>query len=337
MKQPREAEMKIGLDTLEEQPVSVESYGDKVSALLNLGDHPRNMPFAEIHKKMMSGKGEIFTRDRHISFKSNGGFTKLKEKETVNYSDVTGLEFNNASFWMEWKFSSSDDDFKIGLVFYGKVKGISPNDVFWYERDKFPERSGVFYRLISAVFPETGLLHELKADAVKRRLDDALDYFLGNRSLEDIGLEETLGNNLKPRYAAVQNAFGWYLAGTAASTDSTSDLWLDLFPHLNTIFAGMLEKLQEELLTVKGGVFTGEQQIYDAGEKFQRLSSIWYLRQIASLHFASKFLPEEENRPWPMKILAPRARLGMRNNRRTVNIKLPEPEVFQEAISRLRQ
>jgi len=82
-----------------------------------------------------------------------------------------------------------------------------------------------------------------------------------------------------------------------------------------------------------GNIFNRQQKICEADEKFQRLSSIWYLRQMASLHFASKHLPEDQTRAWPMKVLKPRAREGSRNNMKTLSIKLPEPEVYQEAIA----
>ena len=327
--------MNIGLDTLSTRQASVDQYGEKVAKLLNLGENPAEMPFALFEKKMLGGKGEVFTSHSYTSFKSNGGFTKLKKKVEVPYSDITSLEFNNASFWMEWKLSGDNGGFKLGLIYYGKVRGASPNDLFWYEKDEFPRRSEAFYSLLSAVLPKTGLTIELKPEKVRRRLDDALECFLGNRTLEEIGLQPVLGNSLRPRYAAVQNAFGWFLAGTAVATEDSRDGWLELFGRLDSIFARMIETLREEIITVNGGVLSGESRINEAGDKFSRLSSIWYLRQIANLHFASRYLPEEEVRAWPMKILIPRSRTGMRNNRTTVYINLPDEETFEEALSAL--
>ena len=63
--------MKIELNTLSEMPITIDSYGDKVSILLNLDRHSRDQPFALVEKAMFGGKGEIFTQDSFIKFKSN--------------------------------------------------------------------------------------------------------------------------------------------------------------------------------------------------------------------------------------------------------------------------
>jgi hypothetical protein len=57
-------------------PIAIDSYGDKVSNLLNLDRHPRDQPFALIKKALFGGKGEIFIQNRFIKFKSNGSFSK---------------------------------------------------------------------------------------------------------------------------------------------------------------------------------------------------------------------------------------------------------------------
>ena len=88
-----------------------------------------------------------------------------------------------------------------------------------------------------------------------------------------------------------------------------------------------------ECNTTMGNIFNREQKIYEADGKFQKLSSLWYLRQIANLHFASKYLPKDKLRAWPMKVLKPRARIYQRNSTSRLEIKLPTPEDYEEAIA----
>ncbi|OPL19481.1 MAG: hypothetical protein AVO35_10720 [Candidatus Aegiribacteria sp. MLS_C] len=64
-------------DTLSKVPAALDTYGARVSSLLNTGEDLRGLPFAFVEKKMLGGKGELFLRDRCIRFRSNGGFNKL--------------------------------------------------------------------------------------------------------------------------------------------------------------------------------------------------------------------------------------------------------------------
>ncbi|MBD3277924.1 MAG: hypothetical protein GF388_06475 [Candidatus Aegiribacteria sp.] len=325
--------MKIKLDTLEKSAAAVNSYGDKVTKLLNLGSHLREQPFAVIDRKMLGASGEVFTTDRYIEFKSNKGFSKLKKQETVNYSDVTKFEPSNRSNYLNWDFSTSDDKFTIGLIFYGKVKGIAPRNILWYDKEGFPVRSVAFYELLSNVVPKTGLTGELKTAPLKNTLQDAIAFFQGTRSAEDIGLKLNPGIAQYAEFYALQVAFSKFLAGTTLATESTTDAYLDIYRSLDNIYITILQKLKEEYNSSLGNIFSREQKIYEADEKFQRLSSIWYLRQMAYLHFASRHLSENEDNVWPLAILKPRARRFSRNNRDTVVIKLPDQEEYDEAIA----
>ncbi len=327
--------MKIELNTLSEMPIAIDSYGEKVSILLNLDRHPRDHPFALIEKAMFGGKGEIFTSDRFIKFKSNGGFSKLKKQETINYSDIAEFETFNSSTGLTWVLSGATGQFKIGLMFYGKVRGLNPWDIFWYDIDEFPVRSGAFYALLSEVLPRTGLTSDLKSSAVKRKLEEAIDIFEGSRDVKDLNLKLNLGDASYPRFTVMQRAFADFLAGTASATESTRDSYLEIFRDLDGIFMRILKHLMPEFNAGMGNLFTREQKICNADEKFKRLSSIWYLRQIANLNFASKYLSKDETQVWPMKVVQPRARTTTTGNRRTISIKLPELEVFEKAIESL--
>lgn len=327
--------MNYDQDTLDKNASSIESYGEKVSSLLGLGEHPRNIPFAAIEKKMLGAKGELFLKDRYVGFRSNGGFNRLKERTDVPYSEVTGLRTNSSSHFIDWKFTGSAASFKVGLVFYGRVKGINPRDIFWYELEEFPRRSGAFYSLVSVILPQTGLASDLKPAAVRRTLRDALEYFLGTRSIDDSGLKDAVGNSLYPEYSVMVEAFTRFLAGTAGASAESAGAFLDIFRDLDGIFADMVSHLRESMAGFNPGRFAGDRQVYDMGEKFERLSTIWYLRQIAALHFAGRHLGEEETKAWPIKILKPRAVERMSNNRRTVSIDLPGQEVFDETLKRL--
>jgi hypothetical protein len=327
--------MKIKLNTLSEMPLVLDRYGEKVSALLNLGSNLKDQPFVLIEKKLFKGKGEIFTSDRFVSFESNGAFTKLKKQKNINYSDIVQMETFNGSTGLEWKFSGAPGDFRIGLVFYGRVKSINPRDIFWYEVDDFPGRSLGFYRLLKEVLPRTGLTSTLGVSSVKRRLEEAIALFEGSRTLEDIGLKLEGENAKYPGFTALQHAFASYLAGSATATETTRDGYLEIFRNLDGIYVRILRKLMTEYNSKLGNIFNREQKIYEADEKFQRLSSIWYLRQMVNLHFASEYLPKEKTGVWPMKVLKPRALVRSANKTRTVSIKLPEPEIFEEAIAAL--
>jgi len=329
--------MQIKMDTMEKAPIAVDSYGEKVSKLLNLGSHLRDQPFAVIDRGMFGAKGEIFTTDQYIEFKSNKGFSKLKKKETINYADVTVFQPNNASHYLNWDFETADEKFTIGLVFYGTVKGINPRDILWYDKEGFPLRSAAFYKLLSSVVPKTGLTGELKTGPLKTALQNAIEFFLGNRSAEDIGLELNQGNAQYAEFYALQTEFSKFLAGTTLATESTADAYLDVYKSLDDIYIKILQKMKEEFNTKLGNIFSRHQKISEADEKFQRLSSVWYLRQMIHLHFASHHLGEDEDKVWPLSILKPRARRYSRNNRETLEIKLPSPEEYDKAIAAMKR
>jgi len=325
--------VKIKLSTLSEMPIAVDSYGEKVSIMLNLGNHLREQPFAAIEKKMFGGRGEVFAQDRYISFKSNGSFSKLKKEETINYSDIGEFEPFNGSTGLEWNFAGTTGKFTIGLMFYGKVKGIGPQNIFWYDLKEFPPRSGAFYKLLSAVIPRTGLTANLKTSAVKNQLEEAMAVFNAEKTAEDIGLKLSLADVKYPGFSALQIAFSTLLAATTIATETTRDSYLEVFRSLDRIYINILKKLMVDYNAKLGNMFTREQKIYEADEKFQRLSSLWYLRQIMNLHFAEKHLPEAETTAWPLKVLKPRARTYQRNNMSKVEINLPTHEIYEEAIA----
>jgi len=248
---------------------------------------------------------------------------------------VTELSANNASNFLDLKFIGSGGSFKVGLVYYGSVKGIDPRDIFWYDVDSFPERSGAFYSLVSAILPETGLAGDLKPESVRRTLQESLEYFKGNRAIEDLEIRDVVGNTLYPQYSAMVEAFTRFLAGTAASSGSSSEGYIEVFRDLDRIFAEMLVTARDSLAGFKPGRFTGDRKVYDTGERFERLSSVWYLRQIAALHFAPGLLGKDGIRHWSMLVLKP-ARETTSNKRRMVSIELPEPEIFDKAIEELK-
>ncbi len=324
--------MRIGLETLEKMPAAVDSYGEKAGTLLNLGARLRDQPFALLSRKLFGGSGEVFTRDRYISFKSNGGFTKLKEQVSIPYSDVTVFEPSNGSTGLDWTFRSQEGSFSIGLVYYGSVKGIAPRDIFWYQMKEFPERSGAFFKLLSAVVPETGFTSELKPSSVKRDMENALTLLEGNASQGDPGITAP---GPYPEFTAFQLAFSRFLAGTTMANDDNADEYLAVFRSMDRAFAAILKKLMTEYNAGMGGLFSREQKIYEADDKFQRLSSLWYLRQMANLHFASKHLAKEDIRHWSLKVLKPRARRYSSNGRPTIEIKLPPMEDYEEALAAL--
>ncbi len=322
--------MKIDLNTLSEIPLAIDSYGEKTSALLDLWVPIGDLPFAIIQKKLFAGTGEIFTSDRFLKFKSNGGFSKLKNKKEIIYSDITEFASNSGSTRLSWDFIGASGKFNIGLVFYGQVKSLSPRDLFWYEVDDFPPRSKAFYDLISAVVPSTGITSELKTSSLKSRLKNAIEFFEGKRKAEDIKLN--LLNVIEPGFFALQHAFSMFLAGTTLATETTRGSYLEIYRSLDDIYVRILRKLMVDYNTTMGNIFNREQEIYEADEKFQKLSLLWYLRQIANLHFASKYLPMNETRAWPMKVLKPRARVYRGSSLAKLEIKLPTPEIYEEAI-----
>ncbi len=185
------------------------------------------------------------------------------------------------------------------------------------------------------MIPKTGLTANLKTSAVKNQLEEAMAVFNREKTAEDIGLKLPLAEVKYPGFHALQIAFSTLLAATTTATDSNRDAYLDIFKSMDRIYISILKKLMVDYNAKLGNFFTLEQKIYEADEKFQRLSSLWYLRQIMNLNFAEKHLPEDENLAWPLKVLKPRARTCRGSRATSVEIKLPEPEVFEAAIEML--
>lgn len=147
-------------------------------------------------------------------------------------SDIVKFEPFNGSTGLEWKFGGSTGKFTIGLMFYGKVKGMEPQNIFWYDLKEFPARSAAFYKLLSAVVSRTGLTVNLKTSTLKNQLLEAMTVFNGEKTAEEIGLKLALADVKNPGFSALQIAFSNLLIATTIATYDTKDSYLEIFRSL---------------------------------------------------------------------------------------------------------
>jgi hypothetical protein len=138
-------------------------------------------------------------------------------------------------------------------------------------------------------------------------------------------------NDVYAPWTAVYRAVSWALAGFSASSGDEADAWLGLFRKLDGFYARVLRRLQGEIETLGGRLLDRESAILSISDQFERLSGIWYIRQMLRVHLAETRIPAGEIRPWTLKLLKPRARRFANE----VKISLPEPGLFEEQLKEL--
>jgi hypothetical protein len=324
--------MKIDLDSLEKQKELASKHGGAVADLLSLdGSLDRQLLF-ELDRGLLGAKGEVLTADRYVNFKSDKSFSKLKSLQSINFCDIVEVRFDGLASWNRWTFCGAPGKFELMLVYYGSHNGIGPGDHMWYDVDTFPERSGIFWRVLRAMLPRTGIGTGFDAcSKVGSRLEEAVAAFEGSSQLAFDGLTQVTRNDVYAPWTALYEAFSWFLAGAAACSEESSRSWIGLFRKLDGCYARILIRFQAEIERQGGRMLDRESAILSLGDQFMRLSSLWYLRQMLRLHLAEKHISQEEIRPWTLKLLTPRARTYSNQ----MKIQIPGKEIFEQQIADL--
>lgn len=325
--------MKIDLDTLDKQKDLATRHGGAVAALLGLNDGLDRQPLFEIERGLLGAAGEVLAGDRFLEFKSDKGFGKLKSSRSVSYSDITEVAFDGLASWHRWVFSGATGRFEIMFTYYGSHNGIGPGDHMWYDADTFPARSLAFWQAVGAILPRTGVAPaRYSVSTVEDSLEEAVSSFEQTSQLASDGFMQVSQNDSYAPWTALYNSFSWFVAGAASSSGEAEESWLRLFRKLDTQYARILTRFLSEIERQGGRLLEKETAILSLGDQFQRLSALWYLRQLLRLHLAEKHMQQDEIRHWTLKLLTPRARIYS-NERK---IQLPPRELFEEQISSLR-
>lgn len=324
--------MKIDLDTLEKQKEIAAKSGGAVAALLGLDGSLEEQPLFVLERGLLGSGGEVLTSDRHIEFKSDRGFSKLKGSSSIKYSDVTRLTFDGLASWHRWTFDGPREKFEIALIYYGSRNGIGPGDHMWYDIDTFPARSAAFWHAAGTVLRGSGIpTGAAFTSTVERGLDESVGMFEQSPQLAFDGLTQITRNDVYAPWTALYDAFSQVVAGACASSEEQARDWLVLFRKLDGFYARILFRFMAEIERQGGRMLERETAILSLGDQFQRLASLWYLRQIVRVHLAEKHLSQDEIRPWTLKILTPRARIYGNEKK----IQIPEQSLFEEQIAAL--
>jgi hypothetical protein len=328
----RRPNVRIDLDTIEKQNMMAERHGGAVASLLGLDDGLESQPLFEMERSLFGAGGEVLTRDRHVAFKSDKAFSKLKSSETIPLAEIVDLQFDGGASWTRWTFSGAPGRFVIGLVHYGSHNGIGPGEHIWYDIDTFPARSGAFVKAVGASVAGSGLHPGFDfPSTVQEHLEEAVAAFEASGRLAADRLTDVTQNDVYAPWTAVYRAFSWALAGFSASSGNDADAWLRLFGKLDGFYAKVLKRLQGEIETLGGRLLDRESAILSLNDQFERLSGIWYIRQMLRVHLADTRLPAGDIRPWTLKLLKPRARRYANE----LKIDLPDPSLFEEQIREL--
>lgn len=322
--------MKIDIDTLEKQKDMAGRHGGAVMSLLGLGGTLDDLPLFHLERGLLGGSGEVFGQDRHVNFKSDKGFSKLKDSRTVEYGSITDLDHVGAASWQRWVFRSPSGPIELTLVCYGSHNGIDPGEHIWYDVDTFPARSGAFYRTIGAILGRTPLHSSFEDPAgVRSKIEDAVSAFESSDRLSSGSISQP---DVYAPWTALYNSFCTFLGGAASAGTSSIEAWTDLFLRLDAFYGRIVRRFRTEIENLGGaGLLGRESAILSLSDQFDRLSAIWYLRQILRLHLAEKHLPEDRIRHWTLKLLKPRARRYSNE----LKIQLPAPSEFDEQLAEL--
>lgn len=319
--------MKIDIDTLEKQKDMAGRHGGAVMSLLGLGGTLEDLPLFVLDRGLLGGSGEVFGQDRHIVFKSDKGFSKLKDARTIEYGSITEVEHSGAASWQRWVFHSPSGSIELTLVCYGSHNGIGPGEHIWYDVDTFPSRSEAFVKTIGTILPRTPVHTDFDSSSeIRSGIEEAVSGFESADSLSSDALSQP--DPYAP-WTAVHDSLCSFLGGAASSGVQGREYWLDLFLDLDGFYARIIRRFRAEIERLGGaGLFCRESAILAMSDQFDRLSSIWYLRQMLRLHLAEGRLPEDRIRHWTLKLLKPRARRYANE----LKIQLPDPAEFEEQL-----
>lgn len=322
--------MRIDAGTADAMETAVAEHGGAIAGMPGLGASLADLTLFSLDRGMFGSRGELLAEDRFITFRSDRSFRRLKETKTIPFSGITSLEFDGAASWLRWTFRGAEEEFEIELENYTGRNGLGAGQIVWYDIDSFPSRSLLFYRAAGIVIGGSGTVSRFNHPApVSRALEDAVASFEQSPSLVSESLSQPNPYHL---WTGLFNAFCAFLAGTTLSTGADSDAWMELFRSLDGLYARILERFLSEIDERSGAILSKESAISSLSDQFDRLTSLWYVRQIARLHFADRHADPASIRPWSLSVLTPRAlRAGGR-----LSIRLRERSMYEEEIRTLR-
>lgn len=307
------------------EAVSEEQMG-AVSSMLGLPAGLRPGAFITLDSGLFGTKGEVLTPEGHVSFKCDKGLKKTKKTVTTLYRDVTSVEFDGTGPFFRWTFKGPDGGFDLGLVNYEGRNGLGATQIFWYDIDEYPVRSGLFYRAAGQVVSRCSARSDFDHPSpVSRRIEEAVSAFENSPRLVSGSLAQPNPYHL---WSGVFGGFCSFVAGSTLSSDADASGWVELFLSLDGFYARILTRFLREIDDQSGPSLSRESAILALGDQFDRLTAIWYARQIARLHFARTRLDGSEIREWDIRLLTPRA-LQAGNS---LSIRLRERSMYEEEI-----
>lgn len=321
--------MRIDAGTANAMQTAAAEFGGAVAVMPGLGVSLADLALFSLDRGLFGSKGELFASDRFITFRSDRGFGRLKDSKTIPYSGITSLEFDGAASWLRWTFGGADGKIEIELENYTGRNGLGSGQMVWYDIDSFPSRSLLFYRAAGMVTRGSGAVSAFNHPApVSRALEEAVSSFEHSPSLVSESLSQPNPYHL---WTGIFEAFCSFLAGTALSTGIDTAAWLELFRSLDGFYARILARFLTEIDERSGAILSKESAINSLSDQFDRLTALWYVRQIARLHFADRHADPASIRPWSLSVLTPRALpAGGR-----LSIKLRERSMYEEEIRTL--
>jgi len=321
--------MRIDAGTAAAMETAVVEHGGAVAGMPGLGVSLADLTLFSLDRGLFGSRGELMAEDRFITFRSDRGLRRLKDSKTIPYSAITSLEFDGAASWLRWTFRGAEAEFEIELENYTGRNGLGAGQILWYDIDSFPSRSLLFYRAAGTVLGGSGAVSAFNHPApVSRTLEEAVTSFEQSPSLVSESLSQPNPFHL---WTGVFTAFCSFLAGTTLSTGADADAWMEVFRSLDGFYARLLERFLREIDERSDAILSKESAINSLSDQFDRLTSLWYVRQIARLHFAEKHADPASIRPWSLSVLTPRAlQAGGR-----LSIRLREKSMYEEEIRTL--
>lgn len=303
--------------------------GERLDALSSMLGLPAGLDpgaFVTLDPGLFGTKGEVLTPEGHVSFKCDNGLKKLKKEVTTLYREVTSVEFDGTGPFFRWAFRGPDGGFDLELSNYEGRNGLGARQIFWYDIDEYPVRSGLFYRAAGQVVSRCAARSLFDHPSpVSRRIAEAVAAFEASPWLVTESLSQP---NPYILWAGLFDGFCSFLAGSTMACDADAQGWVELFLSLDGFYARILTRFLREIDERSGPSLSREPSILALSDQFDRLSALWYARRIARLHFAEGRLDVQRIREWNPSLLTPRAlQAGGK-----VSIRLRERSMYEEEI-----
>lgn len=318
--------MRIDAGTADAMEAMTGERLDAISSMLGLPAVLAPGAFVTLDSGLFGMNGEVLTPEGHVFFKCDKGLKKPKKAVTTLYREVTSIEFDGTGPFFRWTFKGPDGGFDLELANYDGRNGLGARQIFWYDIDGYPVRSGLFYRAAGQVVSRSGARSLFDHPSpVSRRIEEAVSAFETSPGLVSGSLSQP---NPYFLWSGVFDGFCSFLAGSTMACDADAPGWVDLFLSLDGFYARILTRFLKEIDERSGPSLSRESSILALSDQFDRLSALWYARRIARLHFAEGRLDAQRIREWNPSLLTPRAlQAGGK-----VSIRLRERSMYEEEI-----